>query len=411
MSRTLHQSWRSGFICLLLLSAFLTGCHSPETASSPVSDGAAIQMPPPSINTNAVVQAPQVVQDAPTNQIPTQTFCCFKGLNIFSRFTLTNNSDGQVVLISPVIKAAIPWNQLIVSWNVAARPGAAIKVEASVVFTNHASAFYTLALWSPDNQKMKRTSVSGQQDDDGRVDTDTLILPRPTDSVQLRLTLVGSKNGTAPDLKFLGLCFANTELPPLPRIPNERAWGKSVAVPESSQFGYPDENGWCSPAAVSMVMAGWSISEMRPDLLHNVPFVADKVYDDAHHGTGNWPFNTAFAGSYPGMRAYVTRFDDLAEVEDWIAAGIPVILSARWDWLSPGRPPDNEGHLVVCIGFTADGDVVVNDPAAHGNEPVQRIYKRANVIRAWTKSHNAVYLIYPETARIPPNNYGHWETR
>ena len=141
-----------------------------------------------------------------------------------------------------------------------------------------------------------------------------------------------------------------------------------------------------------------------------VPAVAAKVYDVDFAGTGNWPFNTAFAGSFPGMRSYVTRLDDLSEVEDWIAAGIPVVLSARWDWLLPGRPLDNNGHLIVCTGFTENGDVVINDPAARleKGESVRHIYKRAYVIHSWTKSHNTVYLVYPVGAIIPANFYGHW---
>jgi len=141
-----------------------------------------------------------------------------------------------------------------------------------------------------------------------------------------------------------------------------------------------------------------------------VPKVAAGVYDEDFAGTGNWPFNTAFAGGFPGMRSYVTRFDDLAEVEDWIAAGIPVILSARWDWLQPGRPLDSDGHLIVCIGFTETGDVVINDPATRleKGESVRRIYRRADVVRSWTKSHNTVYLVYPENEKLPRNLYGHW---
>jgi hypothetical protein len=111
------------------------------------------------------------------------------------------------------------------------------------------------------------------------------------------------------------------------------------------------------------------------------------------------------------MRSYVTRLDDLAEVEDWIAAGIPVVLSARWDWLKPGRPLDTTGHLIVCIGFTDSGDVVINDPAAHleRGDAVRQIYKREDVIYSWTKSHNAVYLVYPANAKIPKDKFGHWE--
>ncbi len=114
------------------------------------------------------------------------------------------------------------------------------------------------------------------------------------------------------------------------------------------------------------------------------------------------------------MRAYVTRLDDLSEVEDWIAAGLPVVMSARWDWLQEGRPPDADGHLIVCIGFTADGDVVINDPATRleKGESVRHIYKRANVVFIHgTKSHNVVYLVYPEDAKIPANKYGQWLSR
>jgi hypothetical protein len=386
MSRKRHRPLRHGFTSLLsVLGLLLAGCRtSHSTAAAP-----------------------------PASLAQTGTFSAFITLSDFSRFTSVRNNDGSVTLLSPPIKSTIPWNQLIVSWNTTAPAGSFMKVEASVIYPDHHSAFYTLGRWSPDNQQFQRTSVPGQKDDDGQVDTDTLILPHLADTLQLRLTL-GNRNAAAlPRLKFLGLSFANTQLPPLPRAPNRLAWGKTIAVPESSQHGYPGESGLCSPACVSMVLASWSLRQHRPDLIHDVPFVASKVYDAAYRGTGNWPFNTAFAGSYPGMRAYVTRLDDLAEVEDWIAAGIPVILSARWDWLSPGRLPDAEGHLIVCLGFTPDGDVIANDPSAHltRGEPIQRIYKRADVIHAWSKSHHAVYLIYPETVNIPSNQYGHWETR
>ena len=135
-----------------------------------------------------------------------------------------------------------------------------------------------------------------------------------------------------------------------------------------------------------MVLSRWAEVLYRPEMNQTVPQVAAAVYDQGYAGTGNWPFNTAFAGSFSGMRSYVTRLDDLSEVEDWIAAGIPVILSTRWDWLKPGRLPDVDGHLVVCIGFTENGDVVINDPATRldRGESVQRVLHGAeNVLHAW----------------------------
>ena len=336
-------------------------------------------------------------------------FSRFFGLENFSKFTHTQNETGETILLSPKIQSNIPWNELIVSWNAEAAPGTFLKIEATAVLPDHETKFYTLGIWSQDNQIFPRTSVRGQKDIDGTVDTDTLTLNQFARAAQLRVSL-GGTNGAQPALKFLGLSFSNTKITAAARSPNRAAWGKIIATPEHSQHGYPNEKGWCSPTSLSMVLSRWAEILHRPEMNLSVPEVAAKVYDDSFAGTGNWPFNTAFAGSFSGMRSYVTRFDDISEVEDWIAVGIPVVLSARWDWLSPGRPPDFDGHLIVCIGFTENGDVVINDPATRldKGESVRHIYKRADVIHSWTKSRNAVYLVYPAGEKIPANRYGHW---
>jgi len=336
-------------------------------------------------------------------------FSRFTGLANFSNFTRTQTVDGATVLLSPEIPAKIPWNELIVSWNAAAPAGTFLKIEARAIAADHNTGFYTLGIWSPDNQLFKRTSVRGQKDADGKVDTDTLELTHLAEAAQIRVTL-GGTGATQPALKFLGLSFANTKIPPAIRPPNPAAWGKIIPTPEHSQFGYPHAKGWCSPTSLSMALSRWANVLDRKEMDLSVPTVAADVYDDGFGGTGNWPFNTAFAGSFSGMRSYVTRLDDLAEVEDWTAAGIPVILSARWDWLKPGRPMDDDGHLIVCIGFMKNGDVVINDPATRldRGESVRHIYKRADVIHSWTKSDNVVYLVFPENAKIPANRYGHW---
>ena len=336
-------------------------------------------------------------------------FSRFVGVENFSKFSRAQNEKGETVLLSPKIKSHIPWNELIVSWNADAPAGTFVKLEASAIASGHQIKFYTVADWSPDNKIFPRTSVRGQKDADGDVDTDTLILNQPADAAQIRVTL-GGTNGAMPKLKFLGLSFANTKIPVAMRRPNRAAWGKIISTPEHSQHGYPNEKGWCSPTSLSMALSRWAEVLNRPEMNLTVPEVAEKVYDADFRGTGNWPFNTAFAGGFDGMKSYVTRLDDISEVEDWIAAGIPVILSARWDWLLPGRPLDRDGHLIVCIGFTENGDVVINDPATRleKGESVRRIYKRADVIHSWTKSHNAVYLVYPVGTKIPADKFGHW---
>lgn len=337
------------------------------------------------------------------------SFSHFVGLEDFSRFKRAHDDNGNTVLLSPRIKAEIPYNQLIVSWNANAPAGTFVKVEVSANSASGQTKFYTMGEWSLDGKEFPRTSVGGQRDANGNVDTDTLKLNQPETAAQIRITL-GGTNGEAPTLKFVGLSFANTKAPTASHPPNRAVWGKIITTPEHSQHGYPNEKGWCSPTSLSMVLSRWAGVMLRPEMNLTVPQVAAAVYDRNYGGTGNWPFNTAFAGSFDGMKAYVTRFDDLSEVEDWIAAGIPVILSTRWDLLLPGRPPDYDGHLVVCIGFTRDGDVVINDPATRldKGQVVRRIYKREDVINSWTQSHHAVYLVYPETAKIPANSYGQW---
>ena len=90
------------------------------------------------------------------------------------------------------------------------------------------------------------------------------------------------------------------------------------------------------------------------------------TYDYGYEGTGNWPFNTAYAATRT-EQAFVTRFASLRGVERFIKAGIPVIVSVTFGAGgldgSP-LPRGTNGHLLVVVGFTSTGDVVVNDPAA-----------------------------------------------
>jgi len=333
-------------------------------------------------------------------------FSSFKGLDDFSDFAVSNNANGQTDLTSPVIQAGMHWNNLIVSWNAETPAGTFLKMDARAVSANHATKFYTMGLWSPDNRAFPRASVRGQADADGDVKTDTLVLSRFAAAAQIRVTLGGAKDA-APSLKFLGLSFSNTKRAPPAHPPNRVAWGKMIPVPERSQNAFPQQEGWCSPVSVSMALERWAEVSGRPEMEVEAPEVAAAVYDAEYRGTGNWPFNTAYAGSFEGMRAFVTRFDGIPELEDWIAAGIPVIISAPWHLLEPGRRATGSGHLSVCIGFTREGDVVVNDP---GSAPkrVRHIYKRKDVARAWAQSHNTVYLIYPVGAKIPEDRFGQW---
>jgi hypothetical protein len=109
------------------------------------------------------------------------------------------------------------------------------------------------------------------------------------------------------------------------------------------------------------------------------------------------------------MRAYVSRLTDVSELEDWIEAGIPIATSVSYNRLK-GKGTNGSGHLIVCVGFADNGDIMVNDPGTHLSN-VRRTFSRALFREAWADSGNTVYIIYPENANIPPARFGHWEAK
>lgn len=156
-------------------------------------------------------------------------------------------------------------------------------------------------------------------------------------------------------------------------------------VPERSQYlpDFPDERGWCAPAAIAMLLATSGVDR-------SVDEVARAIYDSAYKGTGNWAFAVAYAGSQ-GLLGVAAYLRDLHAIERFLAARIPIALSVAWGHGElPGAPLDaSAGHLLVARGFDAHGDPIVNDPA----QPlVRHVYPRAAFERCWLE-HGAVALI------------------
>ena len=337
----------------------------------------------------------------------TDRACQFLGFDSFESFTETQGtSPGETVLSSPVITAHIDFTELIASWNAALSSNAYLVVEARALYPAGVTRYFKLGIWSNGSSGRPRQSVAGQQDADGEVSTDTLILKRPARRLQVRLSLVSDGSPRAA-LKFLGLSLSGTNGLRSDFNPCIEAWGKLLPVPERTQMIYPNGKALCSPTTVSMLMGFWAQKLKRPELDRSVPEIAGAIYDSQWQGTGNWPFNMAYAGSFPGMRAYVSRFSDVCELEAWIARGLPVGLSVDYDRLRAKGPGPN-GHLVVLVGFTPKGDPIINDPGTSQN--VRKIFPRKNLVDAWSGSRNTVYLVYPESLAPPEDRFGHWDS-
>jgi hypothetical protein len=302
---------------------------------------------------------------------------------------------------------AIPsgFNSAIASWNAHADGGSWIEVALRARFGARWTSWYEMGHWSAALAGDHRTSLNGQHDGDGRVDTDTLVLTRTADAIQLRARFHPALGGVPPSISLLAVTVdrepdrAYTP-PPATKSP---AWGTDIAVPERTQrvgtqggeFGGGGDS-WCSPTSVSMVMAYWAAAKGHPEWEVSVVDAAAGTYDPAYKGCGNWPFNIAYASRH-GLEGWVARLPSLAAMETYVAAGLPVIASirVRTGELDDAPYPSTDGHLLVVRGFTAAGDVIVNDPYAEPGS-IRRVYKRAQFERVWqTGSHGAVYLIGP----------------
>jgi len=290
---------------------------------------------------------------------------------------------------------------------------------------------YILGRWAKGTGTIHRTSVPSQGDDLATVAIDTLVArpDRSLKSWQLTVSLYRERGSTAsPKVRLVGSMASR--LPETtkkePVSPLGGAQGITLDVPTYSQethIGhYPEYNGggeaWCSPTSTAMVLAYWQqtntsygpspaeLATVRPAGHPDpqVDYAAAQTYDYNYDGTGNWPFNTAYAGRY-GHESFVTRLRSLTEAEQFIKAGIPLVasLSFKKSELS-GAGYGTNGHLLVIVGFTESGDVVVNDPASHlisSNDEVRTTYDRAEFEGVWRHSGGIVYVIHPAGQPLP----------
>lgn len=144
-----------------------------------------------------------------------------------------------------------------------------------------------------------------------------------------------------------------------------------------------------------MVIEYWGREPTAADLAWVDPSYADPqvdhaaryTYDNQYEGCGNWPFNAAYAATYRDMVGVITRLRGLGDVELLIRAGIPVITSQSFLATElDGAGYGTSGHLMCVIGFTADGDVVANDPASPDDASVRRVYKRSQFETIWLRT-------------------------
>ena len=315
---------------------------------------------------------------------------------------------------SPVHRLTVPATEVIASWNARTPAGTWLQIELTGTYSDGTTTpWYVMGRWASGDQDIKRTSVDDQTDDKSTVWTDTFAIDDPATglrlvSYRLRLTL-HRKPGTTATPTVWRVGAMGSDVPDRFTVPASTPGpAKELVVPRYSQEihsgQYPEyDNGgeaWCSPTSSQMIIEYWRRKPTAEQLAWVDPAYADPqvchaarfTYDFQYGGCGNWPFNAAYAATYQDFQGVVTRLGSLTDLETLIAAGIPAITSQSFLKTElTGAGYGTSGHLMTVIGFTADGDVIANDPFSATNEAVRRVYLRREFENIWlrTKRYNA----------------------
>lgn len=330
---------------------------------------------------------------------------------------------------SPWKRAGFGFDELIASWNADTPVGTFVEISVRGTTSNgRRSSWDHLGRWASHDVNFHRMSLGSQPDDFSRVAVDTLVADAGVTyrSWQLRVSLLSRVgNGKTPRVRRLAAVASN--LPATSATSRHGGVVRELRVPRYSQVvhrgHYPQYNGggaaWCSPTSTSMVLAAFDRGPTRRQygwVDHDagsprVDYAARYTFAWNYDGAGDWPFNTAYAARFE-TDAFVTRLRSLREAELFIRAGVPLVASIAFGPGELGGAPisSTAGHVVVIVGFTRAGRVIVNDPAGHDSSQVRRVYTRAQFENAWLDaSGGTVYVIHPPGKKLPaPARHSNW---
>ncbi|MEZ0579673.1 peptidase C39 family protein [Nocardioides sp. MH1] len=321
---------------------------------------------------------------------------------------------------SPWVTTGFDYTELVASWSATTPKDSWIEIEVRGRDGSDRTTWDTIGRWASGDRYLQRSTDSGQGDDGTSVAVDTWRTPG-LPAFQLRVRL--ARRAGASYRPRLDLATVMTSRVPSTAGPTSQAGparGVVLPVPRFSQMAhrghYPQWGGggeaWCSPTSTSMVLAYYDALPPARRYAwvpagHVDPWVdhaARMTYDHAYDGTGNWPFNTAYAAPLAG-KAFVTRLRSVREAEELLAAGIPVVASIAF---GPGELDGapisaSDGHLLVIVGVRDNGNVVVNDPASSDRRHVRRTYDRAQFERVWLDASGGLAYVITDAAHPLPD--------
>ena len=300
------------------------------------------------------------------------------------------------VLTSAPLKAAFPFTQALAGAGAALGPKDRLELALQVKDERGWSQWFKFGGFSPDG---KTASVKNQENAFGRMETDKLVLFAPCRHLRYRVTLK-AEAGAAAYLRLVSVTYTNTAVPYNETFAVRKpASFKAVRldVPGLSQMTQrvAYSGNICSPTSVAMILNHFGLKTRVLEAAAGVRDTAENIY-------GNWTLNTMYAGAL-GLYAWPARLNSLEEARGYLAAGIPLAASLTFgpDELKRSPLKKTKGHLLVIKGFDAKGDIITNDPAAAGENTVERVYDRKEFARAWLKNKSGTAYIIAPLERLP----------
>jgi hypothetical protein len=306
--------------------------------------------------------------------------------------TVLPRSKGRY--ISRPFKTEFPFNEVVITWNCQQSEGGYLSASVTASKDNQDwTGWYEIASWP---RRKSGGEVGLKKDKEAYIDEDYLVLRHKHSYLQFRFDLESTGDTIGIYLESTYLVYSDTRAdyfdfrkhsPPkdvkLPEV--------DLEVPYFSQQKLPDSisSKTCSPTSLTMVMNfhGVRVSPLG---------VAEKCYDSYNDIYGNWPYNMAAAREY-GFTSWVDRHNSFSEIATELQEGFPVVLSIAFgEGELKGAPvKSTDGHLIVARGFTAEGNVICNDPAFHNSTAGVIIYDRKELEKAWTGHHGVAYHLRP----------------
>ena len=301
----------------------------------------------------------------------------------------------------PEVSTAFAFTEVVPSYNPNCPPETGVRLDVRVRDDQRGawSQWLYLGSWGRTLGKDKR--VTRDDSVGGVVNIDYLILRRPADAYQARLTFYSFALDEAanPAVRRLAVCYSGVPRETEkferagggPLSPSTDSWARDLPVPFRAQgVEHKALKGEiCSPTSVSMVLQHLGLDRATAEN-------ALAIYDPEYDLFGNWGRAVAFAGQN-GFDAHLRRFRNWDQVKEMIAAGQPIIASIRF---KEGECPSfvmktTAGHLIVIRGMTAKGDLIVNDPASK-EKGDGAVYPAEEMKKAWLEKGGVGYVIRRE---------------